>query len=100
MRKKMISFETGVQVHSVSVMTSDGGGHSTEQIVELAMDKIMSVSNTAPPAIRDQAEAFQNHLRDVLYHYMELARREERANIANKMSQAGNSEMAELVRRI
>jgi|TARA_R100001460_G_scaffold70687_1_gene111346 hypothetical protein len=96
----MISFETGVQVHSVSVMTSDGGGHSTEQIVELAMDKIMSVSNTAPPAIRDQAEAFQNHLRDVLYHYMELARREERANIANKMSQAGNSEMAELVRRI
>tara|TARA_B100000085_G_scaffold256422_1_gene256943 strand:- start:2771 stop:3061 length:291 start_codon:yes stop_codon:yes gene_type:complete len=96
----MISFETGVQVHSVNVMTSDGGGHSTEQIVELAMDKIMSVSNTAPPAIRDQAEAFQNHLRNVLYHYMELARREERASIANKMSQAGNSEMAELVRRI
>ena len=96
----MISFETGVQVNSVNVMTSDGGGHSTEQLVELAMDKIMTVSNTAPPAIRDQAEAFQNHLRHVLYHYMELARREERATIANKMAQAGNSDIAELVRRI
>ena len=96
----MISFETGVQVSSVSVMTSDGGGHSTEQLVELAMDKIMSVSNTAPPAIRDQAEAFQNHLRVVLYHYIELARREERGTIANKMVKAGNSEMADLIRRI
>ena len=96
----MISFETGVQVNSVNVMTSDGGGHSTEQLVELAMDKIMTISNTAPPAIRDQAEAFQNHLRVVLYHYIELARREERGTIANKMMKAGNSEMADLIRRI
>ena len=36
----MISFETGVQVNSVNVMTSDEGGHSTEQLVELAMDNI------------------------------------------------------------
>tara|TARA_R100001510_G_C7642362_1_gene199957 strand:+ start:415 stop:660 length:246 start_codon:yes stop_codon:yes gene_type:complete len=81
-------------------MTSDQGGHSSEQIVELAMDKIMSVSDQAPPAIRDQAEAFQNHLRHVLYHYIELARREERGTIANKMMKAGNSEMADLIRRI
>ena len=37
----MISFETGVQVSSVNVMTSDEGGHSTDQLVELAMDKIL-----------------------------------------------------------
>ena len=33
MRKKMISFETGIQMSSVNVMTSDDGGHSTEQLV-------------------------------------------------------------------
>jgi len=96
----MISVFSGVETGSVNVMTSDEGGLNTEQIVELAMDKIMKVSDTAPPAIRDQAEAFQNHLRVVLYQYMELARREERASIANKMNKAGNSEMADLVRRI
>ena len=96
----MISVFSGVETGSVNVMTSDEGGLNTEQIVELAMDKIMKVSDTAPPAIRDQAEAFQNHLRVVLYQYMELARREERGSIANKMNKAGNSEMADLVRRI
>ena len=96
----MISVFSGVETGSVNVMTSDEGGLKTEQIVELAMDKIMKVSDTAPPVIRDQAEAFQNHLRVVLYQYMELARREERASIANKMNKAGNSEMADLVRRI
>tara|TARA_B100000212_G_scaffold294094_1_gene236664 strand:- start:741 stop:1031 length:291 start_codon:yes stop_codon:yes gene_type:complete len=96
----MLSFTGGLEMGSVNVMTSNNGGHSTEQIVELAMDKIMKVSDTAPPAIRDQAQAFQNHLRVVLYHYIELARREERASIANRMQSAGNSEMAELVRRI
>tara|TARA_S200002703_G_scaffold20912_2_gene17401 strand:- start:253 stop:543 length:291 start_codon:yes stop_codon:yes gene_type:complete len=96
----MLSFTGGLEMGAVNVMTSDNGGHSSEQIVELAMDKIMKVSDTAPPAIREQAEAFQNHLRVVLYHYVQLARREERASIADKMQSAGNSEMAELVRRI
>ena len=96
----MISFETGVQMSSVNVMTSDEGGHSTEQLVELAMDKILRVSDTAPPVIKEQAEVFQSNIRHVLYHYLELARKEERASIAHKMAKAGNSEMAELVRRI
>ena len=56
----MISVFSGVETGSVNVMTSEEGGLNTEQIVELAMDKIMKVSDTAPPAIRDQAEAFQN----------------------------------------
>ncbi len=96
----MLNISGSINVNPVNVMTSDQGGHSSEQIVELAMDKIMSVSDQAPPAIRDQAEAFQNHLRHVLYHYIELARREERGTIANKMMKAGNSEMADLIRRI
>ena len=96
----MLNISGSINVNPVNVMTSDEGGHSSEQIVELAMDKIMSVSNQAPPPIRDQAEAFQNHLRVVLYHYIELARREERGTIANKMMKAGNSEMADLIRRI
>jgi hypothetical protein len=50
--------------------------------------------------IKEQAEVFKGSLQKVLYHYIELARREERATIAYKMSKAGQKEMADLVRRI
>jgi hypothetical protein len=96
----MISFETGATMGSVNVMTSGAEGHSNEQIVELAMDKIMRVSVDAPPAIRDQAEAFQDNLRQVLYFYIELARREERGTICRMVAKAGQKEMADLIRRL
>jgi len=96
----MISVETGVQVQSVNVMTSDEGGLSADQVTELAMDKILFVSNTAPPVIRDQAEAFEQGIRAVVSHYIQLAMSQERATIARRMEKAGNSEMADLVRRI
>lgn len=96
----MISVETGVTVQSVNVMTSDEGGLSTEQLTELAMDKVINVADSAPPAIRDQAEAFRSSIENVLRYYIELARREERATIAHRMAKAGQKEMADLVRRI
>lgn len=96
----MISVETGMDVSSVNVMTSDDGGHSSEQITNLAMDKIMRVSESAPPAIKEQANVFKENIRNVLFQYIELARQEERATIANRMAKAGQTEMADLVRRI
>ncbi len=96
----MISVETGMDVSSVNVMTSDEGGHTSEQITNLAMDKIMRVSDTAPPAIKEQANVFKENIRNVLFQYIELARQEERATIANRMAKAGQTEMADLVRRI
>ena len=96
----MISFPTEIKVSSVNVMTSDEGGLSSEQVVELAMDRILKVSDTAPPAIKEQAEVFQNNIRQVLYHYIELARREERGTIARRMANSGHNDKADLVRRI
>ena len=96
----MISVETGVAVQSVNVMTSNEGGLNTEQLTQLAMDKVINVADSAPPAIKDQAEAFRGSIENVLRHYIELARREERATIAYRMAKAGQKEMADLVRRI
>ena len=82
----MFSVSGGVQVQTVNVMTSNEGGLDTEQITQLAMDKIMNVANSAPPAIKDQAQAFRGSLENTLKHYIELARREERATIAHRMA--------------
>jgi len=96
----MISVETGVSVMSVNVATSNNGGLSSDQIVELAMDKILNVANTAPEPIKDQAIAFQDNIRTVLKQYIDLARREERGTITQKIREAGQKDLADLIRRL
>ena len=95
----MFDLATGA-VGSVNVMTSDNGGHSNEQLTELALDKLITISDRAHPAIQAQARAFKDNAAKIMYHYITLARREERANIAHKMSKAGQKEMADLIRRL
>jgi|TARA_Y100000114_G_C11565478_1_gene233846 hypothetical protein len=96
----MLSFNTDVDVHSVNVFSSNDGGLSTEQIAQLSLDRLLLVADNAPPVIKEQAEAFKENLRIVLFQTIELSRREERATIAHKMSKAGQKEMADLVRRL
>ena len=94
-------FNVGVsQTGKVNVMTSDQGGLTNEQISDLAVDKIVSISNDAPPHIRQQANQFREHLKKVLYHYLLLARKEERASIVHILRSNGQKEMAEYIRRL
>ena len=94
-------FNVGVsQAGKVNVMTSDQGGLTNEQIADLAVDKIVSISNEAPPHIRQQANQFREHLKKVLYHYLLLARKEERASIVHILRSNGQKEMAEYIRRL
>ena len=87
-------------VGSVNVMTSQQGGLTNEQIADLAVDKIASISDQAPPHVRQQAKIFKEHLKNVLYHYILLARREERASIIQVLRSNGQKEMAEYIRRL
>ena len=47
---------------SVDVVTTDNRGLTPEEITIMCLDKIISVSDNAPPAIKDQAQAFRGHL--------------------------------------
>lgn len=94
-------FNVGVsQAGNVNVMTSDKGGLTNEQIADLAVDKIVSISDQAPAHIRQQANQFREHLKKVLYHYLLLARKEERGSIIQVLESSGHKEMAEYIRRL
>ena len=88
------------EIGSVNVMTSNNGGLTNEQIADLAVDKIASISDQAPPHVRQQAKIFKNHLKHVLYHYLLLARREERGTIIQALLSGGQKETAEYIRRL
>ena len=94
-------FNVGIsQTGTVNVMTSDKGGLTNEQIADLAVDKIVSISDEAPAHIRQQANQFREHLKKVMYHYLLLARREERGSIIQVLESSGHKEMAEYIRRL
>ena len=94
-------FNVGVsQAGSVNIMTSDKGGLTNEQIADLAVDKIVSISDEAPAHIRQQANQFREHLKKVMYNYLLLARREERGTIIQALQSNGHKEMAEYIRRL
>ena len=94
-------FEVGTSpVGSVNVKTSNQGGLTNEQVADLAVDKIVSISDQAPPHIRQQANQFREHLKKVLYHYLLLARKEERGTIIHALRSSGQKETAEYIRRL
>ena len=97
---KMFSVNTNTIVGQVGVATSDNGGLSTEQISELAVNKIVSISENAPEPIKQQAHIFADNVRNLLQHYIELARKEERANICHKVREVGQPDLADAIRRI
>ena len=94
-------FNVGIsQTGKVNVMTSEKGGLTNEQIADLAVDKIVSISDEAPAHIRQQANQFREHLKKVLYHYLLLARKEERGSIIQVLRSSGQKEMDEYIRRL
>ena len=88
------------QLGSVVVKTSEQGGLSNEQIADLAVEKIASVSENAPPHLKEQAKLFKEQLKGIIHHYLLLARKEERATIMQALRSSGHKEMAEYIRRL
>jgi hypothetical protein len=85
---------------TVEVQTTNHRGFTPEEVAERCLDKLLSVSDTAPPAIRDQAIAYKDHLRAVLVFYMNEAVKSDRTTVGNALLCAGHQDLAELIRRL
>jgi hypothetical protein len=85
----------GVQVH-----TTSGRGFTPEEVAERCADKIVSVADSAPPAIRDQARAYKTDVAMVIAIYMREAIASDRTTVYNALEAAGHSELAHLIRRL
>jgi len=84
----------------VSVQTSDYGGLSPEQIAKLCADRIIAVGDKAPPEIAQQAQAFKQHILEVILHYVTLAAQEDRATVCAMVDQQGYPEISRLIRSL
>jgi hypothetical protein len=82
------------------VFTTNNRGHSPEEMAEMAMNKIMVVSEEAPPVIRDQAIAHRDKLKKILIFYMNRMAQSERTTIWAEMRNQGHEDLAEIIRRL
>jgi hypothetical protein len=93
----MFSALAGGDIGSVMVMTTEGRGFTPEEIAERALDKIIYVGSQTHPAIREQAEAFKDNIRQVLVHYMHEAVRSHNVTLVNKFKRAGHPELTAIL---
>jgi hypothetical protein len=80
-------------VGNVMVMATQGRGFTPEEIAERALDKIIHVGSGTHPAIRDQAEAFKDSIRQVLVYYMHETIRSHNVTLVNKFHKVGHPEL-------
>ena len=84
----------------VQVNTTDNRGLTPDELSEQCVEKIIAVSDSAHPAIRDQARAFSKHLEKLVAYYMRQAIHSDRTSVHNALKDAGHPDMAELIRRL
>ena len=84
----------------VTVHTTESRGFTPEEVAARCTDKIVAVSESAPPAIRDQARAYKKNVEAIVAHYMREAIRSDRTTVYNALIDAGHPELAAAIRRL
>lgn len=94
----MLSVIGPAEIGSVLVSTTSNRGFTPEELAEQAMNKIMYVGEQSHPAIRDQAQAFQEHIKAVMVFYMKRAIESHNTTVANRLREAGHEAIIPLLK--
>ena len=92
----MLEMSVGV----VGVQTSSNRGFTPEEVAERCLDRIISVSDSAPQVLKDQALSYRQSIRAVLLFYIKEAIKSDRTTIYNALVDAGQKDLAEAIRRL
>ena len=95
----MFNIATG-QINTPTVKTSNYGGLSADDIAEICTNKIISVSETAPSAVKEQAKFFKNQVYTTIKTHVLQAMESEREKCVQTCVQGGHDEVANILRRL
>lgn len=94
----MMTPELTLNTPKVDVLTTSGRGMTADEVTELALAKLISISDSAPPEIAAQARAYRDRMRMVIAHYMRQAIASDRTTVYNILRDAGHPDLAETIR--
>ncbi len=82
---------------SVTVNTTSYRGLTPEEIASQAVNRIISVGSQSHPVIRDQAQAFKDHIEKVVLYYINEAIKNDRSTIAFRLLETGHPHLIDLL---
>ena len=95
----MISSVGGALLGQIKAMGVSGRGFTPEELADNTLDRIISISASADPVIRQQAEAFREHIRLVLVSYGNQCVNSNKTTIANRLRDAGHPDLTKLLEK-
>ena len=87
-------------VGSVMVATTNNRGHTPEELAERCAERLISVSQDAHPALRDQALAFKADITALLTKYLKEAVSNDRVTVYNALVDVGHPQLADAIRKL
>ena len=96
----MFSLDSETEVGNLSVTTTNNRGHTVEEVAEMATNRLVSISDTAPAPIRAQAHAFREACKHIITYYMNEAIKNHVCTICNEVEKQGQKDLANIIRRL
>jgi len=96
----LFNVEVTATAGSVNVQTTSERGHTPEELSANAVAKIISISGTADPVLKQQAEAFRDRMFHVIVYTLEQAIKSDRTTLYNEFKKQGHGDMAEILRKL
>lgn len=93
----MLSASGGMGLGDIKAMRVSGRGFTPEELVDHTVDRILYVSASADPVIRQQAEAFRERIRAVLIAYGNQCVKSNHTTLANRLKNAGHPELTKIL---
>lgn len=94
----MVAVFSHTQVGGLKVLKTDNGPHHPLVRATMVANRVVAISDGAPPGIREQAHAFRDRIRAEVAHGVREAIRDYLAHVATELEQQGMREAAALVR--
>ena len=84
----------------VTVTTTSNRGETPEEVALRCVNKLISVSDSAPQEIRNQALAYREELLKVVAAYMYQAVTNDRITVYNALVEAGHPQLAAAIQKL
>ena len=82
----------------VEVATTNNRGFTPEEVAQRCVNKIIGISESAPPAIRDQAREYRDAVEKTVALYMRQAIQSDRTTVYNAIKDSGQEKLAKYIR--
>jgi len=96
----MFSLDSETEVGNLNVTTTNNRVHTVEEVAEMATNRLVSISDTAPAPIRAQAHAFKEACKQIITYYMREAVKNHVCTICNELEKQGQKDLANIIRRL